>query len=132
MKKQGSVLLLMLTLAFFGFSLGFFVGRNQVRTPVQVSTSLISNSSAAQAASAAETQALSPQVSSDYSERININTADQQTLMLLPGIGDVLSQRIIDYRDSNGPFQTVAELTNVSGIGESRLEAILPFVTVGG
>jgi len=61
---------------------------------------------------------------------ININTASAAQLMTLPGIGEVLSQRIVDYREANGPFPSVAALTNVSGIGEKRLAAIIHLITV--
>ena len=63
---------------------------------------------------------------------INVNTADQQTLDQLPGIGEVLSQRIIEYREANGPFGSLQELINIKGIGQKRLEELLPFATVGG
>lgn len=63
---------------------------------------------------------------------IDINTADQATLMTLPGIGETLSKRIIDYRNANGPFGSVSELLNVSGIGEKRLSAILDYICAGG
>ena len=63
---------------------------------------------------------------------VNINTADHQALTTLPGIGDVLAQRIIDHREENGLFRTVEELMNVKGIGEKRMEQILDLVTIGG
>ena len=52
---------------------------------------------------------------------VNINTADAQTLDQLPGIGEVLAGRIIAYREEHGPFETVEELLEVSGIGEAKL-----------
>ena len=61
---------------------------------------------------------------------ININKANKSQLMELPGIGDVLAQRIIDYRNANGPFQSIAEITNVSGIGVKRFDAIKDDITV--
>ncbi len=62
---------------------------------------------------------------------VNINTADLALLDTLPGIGPTTAQRIIDYRDANGPFQTVDDLLKVAGIGPVRLERLRPFVTVG-
>ena len=61
---------------------------------------------------------------------VNINTASQKELDALPGIGEVLAQRIIDYRSANGPFSTVDELTKVKGIGEKTLEKLKPYATV--
>lgn len=63
---------------------------------------------------------------------VDINTAGLSELMTLPGIGEVLAGRIIDYREEHGPFQTPAGLLNVSGIGEGKLEAILDLITTGG
>lgn len=55
---------------------------------------------------------------------IDVNTADQETLMRISGIGEVLSRRIIDYRDAMGGFETLEELMEVKGIGPVRLKAI--------
>jgi comEA protein len=61
---------------------------------------------------------------------IDINTATAAELDTLPGIGTVLAQAIIDYRTTNGAFQTVDELEEVDGIGPSTLEDVRPFVTI--
>mgnify|MGYP003301912651 CR=1 FL=1 len=63
---------------------------------------------------------------------LNINTATKEDLVLLPGIGNALAQAIINYRNDNGPFNTVEDLLNVSGIGNKKLNAIINYVTVGG
>ena len=69
--------------------------------------------------------------SRDAQGRININTASRSELMDLPGIGSSLSERIVDYRNANGPFRSIEEIRNVSGIGERRFEAIMDKITVG-
>jgi competence protein ComEA len=63
--------------------------------------------------------------------RIDINTATLEELQTLPGIGPVLAQRIIEYRETYGPFVDIEELLNVEGIGESLLERIRDLITVG-
>lgn len=55
---------------------------------------------------------------------ININTATSQELTTLSGIGPVIAQNIIDYRDSNGEFERIEDITNVSRIGQGTLEKI--------
>jgi competence protein ComEA len=62
---------------------------------------------------------------------ININTADQAELESLPEIGPHLAGEIIAYRETNGPFKTVDELLNVSGVGPVILETIRDLITVG-
>ena len=61
---------------------------------------------------------------------VNVNTADAAGLETLPGVGEVIAQAIIDYRTENGPFTTVEELIDVSGIGDATLENIRDLVTV--
>ncbi|MBY6276067.1 helix-hairpin-helix domain-containing protein [Symbiobacterium thermophilum] len=60
---------------------------------------------------------------------VNINTAGQAELETVPGIGPALARAIITYRTEHGPFQSVDDLINVSGIGSKTLEKIRPYVT---
>jgi len=62
-------------------------------------------------------------------ELININTASVEELDSLPGIGPTIAQRIIDYRDENGPFQTIEDILNVSGVGPSTFDQIKDLIT---
>ncbi len=61
---------------------------------------------------------------------VNVNTASAADLETLPGIGEVIAQRIVDHRTANGPFTSVDQLEDVSGIGEAILESIRELVTV--
>lgn len=61
---------------------------------------------------------------------ININTADEATLQLLPGIGPAYSQRIVKYRLEHGSFNRVDELTNIRGIGPKTIQKLRPIVTL--
>jgi len=61
---------------------------------------------------------------------VNVNTATATDLEALPGIGEVIAQRIVDHRTANGPFTSVEQLLDVSGIGDSILESIRELVTV--
>lgn len=64
------------------------------------------------------------------SGKININAATAKQLEELDGIGPVLAQRIVDYRDANGPFSSVDGLLEVQGIGEKTLATIRDKVEV--
>jgi len=63
---------------------------------------------------------------------IDINKADAEDFINLPGIGDKLASQIINYRNLHGDFNTAEELMNVKGVGESKFEAIKDMITVGG
>lgn len=128
MKNKVSVLLAVVTALFVGFTLGLFVGRNTgsgtvtLAVPAQMQT----------APTTAATVAAETVPEETVSFPVNINTADADTLTALPGIGQVLAERIVAYRRQNGPFRVIEEITKVEGIGEKKAEAILDLITVGG
>ena len=63
---------------------------------------------------------------------ININTATQQQLETLNGIGPVKAKAIIDYRSKNGAFKSVDDLKKVSGIGDKTLEKLKKDISISG
>jgi competence protein ComEA len=64
-------------------------------------------------------------------EKVNINTAGVDELVALPGIGKAYAERIIEYRQKNGPFKRIEDILNVRGIGEKTFERIRDRLTLG-
>ena len=63
-------------------------------------------------------------------EKININTAPVEDLQRLPGIGEKRAEDIAAWRQEQGPFASVEELAQISGIGPGTLSAIMDYITV--
>jgi competence protein ComEA len=63
-------------------------------------------------------------------EKINLNTATLEELMTLDRIGPKYAQRIIDYRQTNGPFEKIEDIMKVKGIGPKTFEANKDKITV--
>ena len=119
-KKAGPLSLFLILFLFAGIVFGVLLGRSCNSATVSLSAydRMISET-----ATASESTATG---------KININTATARELTSLPGIGEVLAQNIINYRQENGPFTSIDELLLVGGIGEARLTAITDYITVGG
>jgi len=64
-------------------------------------------------------------------EAVNINTADKETLMVIKGVGEKRAEAIIAYREQNGPFKSVNDLAEVSGVGQATVDANRESLTVG-
>ena len=71
-------------------------------------------------------------VETDLGQRLDLNLAEVADLEQLPGLGATLARRIIRWRRDHGGFTSVDQLLEVNGIGESKLEAIRDYITVGG
>lgn len=128
MKKQPLSLLVCIMLLFCAFTLGFFLGRNRNHEVIYLST----------VSTQARHNVTVPPDTGTEPEReqisfpIDINAATLNELTSLPGIGETLARRILDYRDANGSFSRPEELMHVEGIGAGKLEAILDYIKTGG
>lgn len=129
MKKQNLSFLLIITIAFVGFTAGFFFGRNQEQNSLHIS---VSPSALTQPIETTSTLEVPEETTQAVQFPISINTADKADFMALPGIGEVLALRIIAYREEHGSFTYLEELMNVEGIGEGRMEEIMEYITIGG
>jgi competence protein ComEA len=63
--------------------------------------------------------------------KLNLNTASVEQLSTLPGVGEKLAARIVEYRQRSGGFKAIQELMNVKGIGEKNLERIQSHLSLG-
>ena len=64
------------------------------------------------------------------SSKVNINSASKEELMQLEGIGSAYAEKIIEYRETNGPFEKAEDITNVKGVGEATFEKNKDKITV--
>ena len=109
-----------ITGVFLCLLVGIFVGRNLTDSYIPLDKAVESGSqNTSENAQAAD-------------GRIDLNTASLQQLQMLPGVGETIAQRILDYRTAHNGFTTIAELMEVEGIGEKKFTQIQPYVKIGG
>ncbi|MDA0987140.1 MAG: helix-hairpin-helix domain-containing protein [Bacteroidetes bacterium] len=63
-------------------------------------------------------------------QKINLNKATKRQLMLLPGIGEVTAEKIIQFRDNEGIFKNIDDLLKVKGIGKKKLDKLKPYLVL--
>ncbi len=160
MKKHFKIEYLISALAFalVCFMVGIFYGRNSVRyehgAVVEVEKTLKDLHADAEDPEGLETPetteisetSVKDTVEAEESERasgtpvngenagptapIDLNTATAAEVETLPGIGSVLAQRVVDYREEHGKFRSIREILQVEGIGDKKFEAIESLITV--
>ena len=69
-------------------------------------------------------------IQDEKSNLVNINKATIQELDILPGIGEAIANKIINYREENGQFKSIDEIKNVNGIGDKKYEEIKSLISV--
>ena len=118
-----------LTAAFLLFTGGWFYARQSAAQPYTVTVS--QSAPEVSSAPAASNNEESKPESLLEGEVIDINSAPVEDLQRLPGIGEKRAQAIVAWREEHGPFQSVDELDNVSGIGPGILDGLREYACVG-
>ena len=131
MRKPDFSILALTTLLFVAFVMGYFLGMNRRKSQITVS---LSQEIMKRPTETMVIEVTEPEIETTIGVMlpVAINQAGKDALATLPGIGDVLAQRIIDYRNTHGNFTYIEELLNVEGISSGRLDAIRDLIVIGG
>jgi len=130
MLKKREKAILAITIAAILFTSGFLAGRSTARSNVEFYTAEPETAAQDTRGGVITQPELTLIDDAEASDAVNINTASHDELMSLPGIGDVLAQRIIDYRTENGPFAALSDIMKVKGIGQSVFDSISGLIAI--
>ena len=124
MKPEKGYVLLVITIVFTALFIGIFIGR------ASAGNQLLPNNDSV---NVTPSETYDSNDTRPYIEnKLNINVATKDQLCLLPGIGEITAQKIIDYRTTNGSFTSIDELKSINGIGDKMFEAIKDYIIVAG
>lgn len=126
MLNKAERIAIIITAAFILLSIGYYYGLARTESTYVTVEKQVSNDAVMQGgddfAPKAETE--------NITEKTDINKASTEELAGLPGIGDVLAGRIIDYREENGEFENIENIMDISGIGEGIFNRVKDLITV--
>lgn len=122
---RSEICAIIISALFLALCLGFVLGQKKTEPGFIVTESSFDTSSEVQSS---ENVRPSPVTREDYV--ININTATPEELELLDGIGPVIAERIVSYREAEGGFKKIEDITKVQGIGAAVFENIREHIRV--
>lgn len=125
--SKGEAAIILLAAVFLAFTAGWFLRMTAPAEPVRVE---VQGNLPGQTVTIDLTGEESPAATArpGRSGKVNINTAEAEELMTLPGIGEKRAGDIIAEREENGPFRFPEDITRVKGIGEETLAGLLDYI----
>jgi competence protein ComEA len=124
------VLVVVVGSVLFGLSAISGMAMAVEKKEVPQGSAVVAEKASPTAKAAAEGKATEVKAEKVMPRNVNINSADKDQLVALPGIGPKAAEAIMAYRKENGNFKSVEELTKVKGIGDKTLEKIRPYLQV--
>lgn len=121
---------MVLALLFVALAIGVRMGARQAHDSFTITTQNQAVHISATETTPELATETTPEKTQKTSGTVNINTAEKEELMTLEGIGEKLAERIIDYRQENGNFDSIEDITRVYGIGSGIFEKISGQITV--